>query len=180
MAKTLIVVANFELTDETCKVVYSSLYNSFSIRRDSSMFENDGKCPGANFWGIDKAKSNSFMPCNIAVVEKRLPKDGEQYIDTFGSLNTFDIKVDRMKQENVIVEMTEEIEKRILDDIYTGKVKQGDNVDSYFVKAFPTTDNQMKEILENVIKYCEDKQVYDKLTMYGDFYYKAKKLLKNM
>lgn len=27
-------------------------------------------------------------------------------------------------------------------------------------------------IIENVIRYCEDKQVYDKLGAYGDFYYK--------
>ena len=30
-------------------------------------------------------------------------------------------------------------------------------------------------VVENIIKYCEDKQVYDKLGAYGDFYYKAKK-----
>ena len=29
-------------------------------------------------------------------------------------------------------------------------------------------------VIENVIKYCEDKQVYDKLGAYGDFYYKLK------
>ena len=33
------------------------------------------------------------------------------------------------------------------------------------------------EIVEAIIKYCEDKQVYDKLTYYKDFYYKLKKLV---
>lgn len=31
-----------------------------------------------------------------------------------------------------------------------------------------------QSLIENIIRYCEDKQVYDKLTMYGDFYYKLK------
>ena len=47
------------------------------------------------------------------------------------------------------------------------------------VKKFQTNEDKMKEILENVVKYCEDKAIYDKLTMYGDFYYKAKKMLEN-
>lgn len=33
------------------------------------------------------------------------------------------------------------------------------------------------ELIEKVCKYCEDKQVYDKLGYYGDFYYKFKKIL---
>lgn len=35
-----------------------------------------------------------------------------------------------------------------------------------------------KSILSNICKYCEDKAVYDKLSDYGDFYYKIKALLK--
>ena len=34
------------------------------------------------------------------------------------------------------------------------------------------------EILKNICKYVEDKAIYDKLSSYGDFYYKIKKLLK--
>ena len=30
------------------------------------------------------------------------------------------------------------------------------------------------EILENVCKYCEEQAIYDKLSKYGDFYYKIK------
>lgn len=33
------------------------------------------------------------------------------------------------------------------------------------------------KILENICKYCEDQAIYDKLTKYGDFYYKIKKIL---
>lgn len=33
------------------------------------------------------------------------------------------------------------------------------------------------EIIEAIIKYCEDKQIYDKLGTYRDFYYKLKKLI---
>lgn len=33
------------------------------------------------------------------------------------------------------------------------------------------------EILENMIRYCEDQEIYDKLGRYHDFYYKAKKIL---
>ena len=36
------------------------------------------------------------------------------------------------------------------------------------------------EVVEAIIKYCEDKQVYDKLTWYNDFYYKLKKLVNNV
>lgn len=35
------------------------------------------------------------------------------------------------------------------------------------------------EIIEAIIKYCEDKQIYDKLGAYKDFYYKLKKLISN-
>lgn len=34
------------------------------------------------------------------------------------------------------------------------------------------------EIIKNICKYAEDKAIYDKLSSYGDFYYKIKKLLK--
>ena len=34
-----------------------------------------------------------------------------------------------------------------------------------------------KTILSNICKYCEDKAVYDKLSDYGDFYYKIKAIL---
>ena len=34
-----------------------------------------------------------------------------------------------------------------------------------------------KSLLKQICKYCEDKAIYDKLGMYGDFYYKLKKLL---
>ena len=33
-----------------------------------------------------------------------------------------------------------------------------------------------ESILNNIIKYCEDKAIYDKLGQYGDFYYKLKNL----
>ena len=33
------------------------------------------------------------------------------------------------------------------------------------------------DVVKNIIRYCEDKQVYDKLGAYGDFYYKLKKSL---
>ncbi|WP_296864721.1 hypothetical protein [uncultured Methanobrevibacter sp.] len=32
------------------------------------------------------------------------------------------------------------------------------------------------DIINNIIKYCEDQTVYDKLGRYGDFYYKLKRL----
>ena len=31
-------------------------------------------------------------------------------------------------------------------------------------------------IVKNIIKYCEDKAIYDKLGQYGDFYYKLKQI----
>lgn len=37
-----------------------------------------------------------------------------------------------------------------------------------------------EEIIRNMVKYCEDKQIYDKLGNYNDFYYKAKEYLKQL
>ena len=32
-----------------------------------------------------------------------------------------------------------------------------------------------ESIVNGILRFCEDKQVYDKLAAYGDFYYKLKK-----
>lgn len=40
-------------------------------------------------------------------------------------------------------------------------------------KTYTSNDLPIEAIM-NVIKYCEDKQIYDKLGYYGDFYYKLK------
>jgi len=37
---------------------------------------------------------------------------------------------------------------------------------------------ELIKILENVKEYCEDEAIYDKLSSYGDFYYKIVALLK--
>jgi hypothetical protein len=37
---------------------------------------------------------------------------------------------------------------------------------------------ELVKILENVKEYCEDEAIYDKLSSYGDFYYKIVELLK--
>jgi hypothetical protein len=37
---------------------------------------------------------------------------------------------------------------------------------------------ELLKILENVKEYCEDEAIYDKLSSYGDFYYKIVELLK--
>jgi hypothetical protein len=34
-----------------------------------------------------------------------------------------------------------------------------------------------KELIDHIIKYCEDQAIYDKLGKYGDFYYKLKRLI---
>ena len=31
-----------------------------------------------------------------------------------------------------------------------------------------------RDLAESICQYCEDKAIYDKLTNYGDFYYKLK------
>lgn len=36
-----------------------------------------------------------------------------------------------------------------------------------------------KEVLEDVCAYCEYMGIYDKLSEFGDFYYKIKKLISN-
>ena len=48
------------------------------------------------------------------------------------------------------------------------KTTNSDNVD---------TVNVPSQVIEQVLKYCEDKQIYDKLFNYQDFYYKLKQLM---
>lgn len=36
---------------------------------------------------------------------------------------------------------------------------------------------ELQKILEDVVSYCEQEAIYDKLGNYGDFYYKIKGLL---
>ena len=36
---------------------------------------------------------------------------------------------------------------------------------------------ELRALLEQVARFCEDEAIYDKLARYDDFYYKIKKLL---
>ena len=38
--------------------------------------------------------------------------------------------------------------------------------------------SDIRSVLEDVVKYCENQQIYDKLGSYGDFYYRIKTVLK--
>ena len=49
------------------------------------------------------------------------------------------------------------------------------------IRTLDGTTNMTPEIikiLENVKAFCEDEAIYDKLSSYGDFYYKIVELLK--
>ena len=184
MSKKLVIISNPNATDETCNLLYSLLYDSFCIKGidGSSMYQNDGKCNGASFWGLDKARGNSFLACDIVVVENRLIKDGESFIAPNGIKCVYNEKYpDDNNIEDVIIGLHERIQKKLLEAIFRGDLKDGSSVDKYFeIPKFETTEQKTKEVLENIVKYCEDKEIYDKLTMYGDFYYKSKQLLKNI
>lgn len=39
-------------------------------------------------------------------------------------------------------------------------------------------DDKLRKILQDVAEYCEDMEIYDKLSKYNDFYYKIMMLLK--
>jgi len=45
----------------------------------------------------------------------------------------------------------------------------------WIVMRSPKFIKVKKEIIQQIIKYCEDKAIYDKLGKYGDFYYNLKK-----
>jgi hypothetical protein len=49
---------------------------------------------------------------------------------------------------------------------------------SFISPRSQTVDEKLRQILENVVAYCEDQAIYDKLGKYGDFYYKIKMILK--
>lgn len=46
-----------------------------------------------------------------------------------------------------------------------------------FVQKLIEQNNRMRSVLQNVAAYCENQAIYDKLSRYGDFYYKAKTIL---
>ena len=48
-----------------------------------------------------------------------------------------------------------------------------------WVRRSPKFIKVEKEIIQQIIKYCEDQAIYDKLGKYGDFYYKLKKEITN-
>lgn len=82
------------------------------------------------------------------------------------------------KIENVLIECysTHETE---YEKFLTYKVAK-DNT----ITIIKSKDNWSREelpisILQDMIKYCEDKAIYDKLGAYGDFYYKAKNWITN-
>lgn len=39
--------------------------------------------------------------------------------------------------------------------------------------------DEIADIHKQIIKYCEDMAIYDKLSQYGDFYYKLKEIVNN-
>ena len=41
-------------------------------------------------------------------------------------------------------------------------------------KIYNSEHTDVSAIFGNICRYCEDKEIYDKLSSYGDFYYKAK------
>lgn len=41
-----------------------------------------------------------------------------------------------------------------------------------------TINPELKELIEQVCKYCEDQAIYDKLSDYKNFYHRLKRLLK--
>lgn len=45
----------------------------------------------------------------------------------------------------------------------------------YKIGTYPKVN---RDTLENICRYCEHQSIYDKLSSYGDFYYKVKKLLR--
>ncbi len=57
------------------KKLYSKQYDSYCTWNGTA-YENDGKVPGAYFYGLEKAKNNGFLPIEENIYLNRLK---EQY-----------------------------------------------------------------------------------------------------
>lgn len=68
------------------------------------------------------------------------------------------------------------------DKVVTFEINSSPKGNFSYAKIIPNkqTNNVTvdQSVIDNIIKYCEDKAIYDKLSNYGDFYYKLKNISK--
>lgn len=126
------------------------------------------------------ALPENFSPKHLqAIVDGKLKDDMECFIECENTTNadwlengaspTLPFKIKLSLQNHITLHKVEE------------KMYSWEEVEDLLdQQACRTADQLMKtktispEIIKNIIKYCEDNQIYDKLSNYGDFYYKLK------
>ena len=73
------------------------------------------------------------------------------------------------------------IRKQILRDVYSYFIEKVDKKPSFFNDIIETLNNSVEiegtidvdeKLIKDICNYCETQAIYDKLSRYGDFYYK--------
>lgn len=139
------------------------------------------RCPRAkiiattDFLSLEQSNGNKTVSINNNTRVNCLPRPSNEFIQAYCRLGGIDKVLVKMSEIRVYPG-TESIEKEPYSD-YQPKIAQDNTITC---KAIPEVFVQVNfTLLQNIIKYCEDQQIYDKLGNYDDFYYKLKALNKN-
>jgi hypothetical protein len=69
-------------TDKPSRLIFNSFHKSFCYQKEiDSMYINDGKVSGADFWGLEKAFNNGFKPQNIYITSDEEIKEGDWFFN---------------------------------------------------------------------------------------------------
>jgi hypothetical protein len=75
-------------TIQPSRLIFNSLHKSFSIQKEiDGMYINDGKVNGADFWSLEKASNNGFIPHYIYITSSERIKASDWFI--FKDYNTY-------------------------------------------------------------------------------------------
>lgn len=115
-----------------------------------------------------------FIDCEkiIASTDKSLglpePSQGfiEKYVSEYNKGNVI---------EDVLIEYKYWDHESYGDWFWKPKVSKDNTITIKKVKDSWDREELPVEIIKNMLLYCENQQIYDKLSKYGDFYYKGKK-----
>jgi len=129
------------------KLLYNNRYNSFCFQNEpGSMYVNDGKVNGADFWGIEKASNNGFLPHYIYITSDEEIKDHAWYYTT-----RFNIGIAKNEGDSKIERTTNSYKKIILttdtDLIADGVQAIDDKFLEWFVKN-PSCEFVETELLD--------------------------------
>lgn len=75
-------------TEQPSWLLFNQLHKSFCIKKEiDGMYINDGKVTNADFWGLEKASNNGFIPHYIYITSSEDIKDGDWVFDNYAKIN---------------------------------------------------------------------------------------------